>query len=49
MGGNFSVNAISGVVAGVLNSITPFMFLPHLSMIALLASNEKQRLILGGI
>ncbi|KAL5268354.1 hypothetical protein ACHWQZ_G002278 [Mnemiopsis leidyi] len=38
-----------GVVAGVLNSITPFMFLPHLSMIALLASNEKQRLILGGI
>jgi len=38
-----------GVVAGFLNSITPFMFLPHLSMIALLASNEKQRLILGGI
>ena len=25
------------------------MFLPHLSMIALLAKNEKQRLIFGGI
>ncbi|XP_063684201.1 major facilitator superfamily domain-containing protein 12-like isoform X2 [Bolinopsis microptera] len=38
-----------GIVAAVLNSITPFMFLPHLSMIALLAKNEKQRLIFGGI